>query len=93
MVHEVISIRFDDTNFENKCGFPFYLYKMRFGLGKIKEKLFNSPENKGCGYIRNGLSLLGKKSLASVACTVTRLPPRLASNLGLISDSSKRIVF
>jgi hypothetical protein len=66
---------------------------MRFGLGKIKDKLFDSLENKGSGYIWNGLSLLGKKNQASVTGTATRLPSGWTSNLGLISDSSKRIVF
>jgi len=80
MVHEVIPIRFDDTNFEKKkkkYGFLFYLYKMRFGLGKTKEKMFDSLENKGCGYIWNGLSLLGKKSQVSVTGRATRLPSGL----------------
>jgi hypothetical protein len=66
---------------------------MRFGLGKIKEKLCDSLENKGSGYIWNGLSLLGKKSQASIAGTATWLPSGWTSKLGLISGSNKRIVF
>jgi len=66
---------------------------MRFGLGKISEKLFESLENKGRGYIWNCVSLLGKESRASVADTATTLPSECKSNLGLNSDSSNRTVF
>jgi len=49
MVHEVIPIRFDETNFE-KIRLSF-LYKMRFGLRNVNEKQFESLENKGPSYI------------------------------------------
>ena len=66
---------------------------MKFGLENINEKPFESLRNKGRGYIWNGWSPLGKKSQASVAGTASTLPSGWTSNLGLISDRRKTIVF
>jgi len=92
MVHEVIPIRFDERNLEKKLRLSF-LYKMRFGLGNINAKMFESLGNKGRGYIWYGWSRLGKKSQVSVADIATTLPSGWTSNLRLNSNSSKTIVF